>query len=272
MCGDSAALCDGSCEVEAANTRSPSNARLIDQRQLVKLTTFRIVLFAPAIALIGIPDSRAQAPSSYELRTLPAGATLHRVNATPAEYKGRKAIKVEMPDAAIKAQLGIDVDMPTFVHIPADFRNGTIECDVLSRLNGKGPPDARAFIGISYRITDPEAHFETIYLRPLNGRKKNPPSPRDKRAVQYFAYPDWKFDRLRKEYPDGHYEGGADIADDEWITLRLDIDGTRVRVSVNGKDELALADAKGTPVAGGIGLWVGMGTEGYFSDLRITPR
>jgi hypothetical protein len=164
----------------------------------VNLTTFRIVLLAPAIALIAISDSRAQAPSSYELRALPAGATLHRVEATPAEYKGRKAIKVEMPDAAIRAQLGIDVDMPTFVRIPVDFPNGTIEVDILSRLNGKGPSDARAFIGISYRITDPEAHFETIYLRPLNGRKKNPPSPRDKRAVQYFAYPDWKFDRLRK--------------------------------------------------------------------------
>jgi len=45
-----------------------------------------------------------------------------------------------------------------------------------------------------------------------------------------------------------------------------------VLVSINGKDELALADAKCTPVAGGVGLWVGMGTEGYFSDLRVTPR
>jgi hypothetical protein len=238
----------------------------------MNFTTFTIVLVAPAIALIAIPASRAQALSSYDLHALPAGSTLHRVEATPAEYKGRKAIKVEMPDAAIKAQLGIDVDMPTFVRIPVDFQNGTIKVDILSRLNGKGPPDARAFIGLSYRITDPETHFETIYLRPLNGRKKNPLSPRDKRAVQYFAYPDWKFNRLRKEYPDGHYESGADIADDEWITLRLDIDGTRVRVSVNGKDELALADAKGTPVAGGMGLWVGMGTEGYFSNLRVTPR
>jgi len=233
---------------------------------------FTIALLAPALALIANPVSRAQAQTTYDLTAMPQGATLHRVEAAPAEYKGRKAIKIEMPDAAIKAQLGIDVDMPTFVRIPADFTNGSIEVDLLSRLNGKGPPDARAFIGLSYRITDPEAHFETIYLRPLNGRKKNPPSPRDKRAVQYFAYPDWKFDRLRKEYPDGHYESGADIAEDEWITLRLDIDEARVRVAVNGKDELALTDAKGTPASGGIGLWVGMGTEGYFANLRVTPR
>jgi len=235
---------------------------------------FRIVTIAlvAAATLIASPSGRTYAQTAYDLAALPAGATLHRVVAEPAEYKGRKAIKVEMPDAAIKAQLGIDVDMPTFVRIPADLRNGTIEVDLLSRLNGKGPPAARAFIGVSYRITDPEAHFETIYLRPLNGRKKNPPSPRDKRAVQYFAYPDWKFDRLRRDFPNGHYESGADIAEDEWITLRLDIDETRVRVTVNGKDELTLADAKGAAAAGSMGLWVGMGTEGYFANLRVTPR
>jgi hypothetical protein len=176
-----------------------------------------------------------------------------------------------MTDAAIKAQLGIDVDMPTLVRIPTDFKNGTIEVDLLSRLNGKGPPEARAFIGVSYRIAEAEAHFETIYLRPLNGRKKNPPAPREKHAVQYFAYPSWKFDRLRREYPDGHYESGADIAEDEWIALRLDIEDARVRVAVNGKDELALTDAKAVPAAGGVGLWVGIGTEGYFSNLRVTP-
>ena len=65
---------------------------------------------------------------------------------------------------------------------------------------------------------------------------------------------------------------GADIADDEWIRLKLDIDETRVRVSVNGKEEFAPTDLKAVPEAGGIGLWVGRGTEGYFSDLRIIPR
>ena len=62
---------------------------------------------------------------------------------------------------------------------------------------------------LAYRVVDTEARFESVYLLPLNGRKTNPPSPRDKRAIQYFAYPDWKFDRLRKEYPDGRYESRA---------------------------------------------------------------
>ena len=76
----------------------------------------------------------------------------------------------------------------------------------------------------------------------------------------------------RREYPDGRYEAGADIADDEWIRLKLDIDETRVGVSLNGKEEFAPTDLKAIPEADGIGLWVGRGTEGYFSSLRITPR
>jgi hypothetical protein len=230
---------------------------------------FAVLLGASVLAL---SSSWAQAPKAYDLHELPPGATLHKVTAAPAEYKGRKALKVEITDAAAKAQLGIDFDMPTFVLVPADFKNGTIEVDVLGRLNGKGPPDARAFIGLAYRVVDGEGRFESAYLRPLNGRKRNPPAPRDKRAVQYFAYPDWKFDRLRREYPDGHYESGADIADDEWITYKLDIDEARVRVSVNGKEELVLTDSKAAPAAGDIGLWVGIGTEGYFTNLRVTPR
>jgi hypothetical protein len=40
---------------------------------------------------------------------------------------------------------------------------------------------------------------------------------------------------LRNEYPDGRYESWADIADDEWIPLKLDIDDARVRVSINSR-------------------------------------
>jgi hypothetical protein len=228
---------------------------------------------AVATALtVAAVSSRAQAPGVYGLDEVPEGATLHKVTADPAEYKGRKALKVEFTEAANKEQPGVGGDMPTFVLIPTNFKNGTMELDLLGRLNGKGLPDARAFVGLAYRILDAGARFESAYLRPLNGRKTTPPPPRDKRAIQYFAYPDWKFDRLRKEYPDGRYESGADIADDEWITLKLDIDGERLRVSINGKEEFALTDTKAAPETGSVGLWVGRGTEGYFTNLRITPR
>ena len=101
---------------------------------------------------------------------------------------------------------------------------------------------------------------------------KRQSAPRDRRAIQYFAYPDWRFGRLREEYPDGRYEAGADIAGDEWIALRLDIDEDRVSVVVDGIEGLAVREPKATPASGAIGLWVDIGTEGYFANLRITPR
>jgi hypothetical protein len=236
---------------------------------------FLQVALAVASALtIATPSIRAQAPVVYDLDQLPRGATLHDVTVNTAEYKGRKALKIEFTAEANEAPAGVDlrIDMPTFLVIPAHFKNGTIEADILGRLNGNGLPDARAFVGLAYRVLDGSARFETVYLRPLNGRNTNPPAPRDRRAIQYFAYPNWKFDRLRKEHPDGHYEAGADIADDEWIRLTLNIDETRVRVSVNDKEELTLSDAKAVPQFGDIGLWVGRGTERYFSNLHIMPR
>ena len=214
------------------------------------------------------------AATMHSLTKMPEGSKLRAVTAVPAEVAGRRALRVELTDAVtLEGKPGVDyVDMPTFVIIPASFTNGTFEVDILSRLNGKGPADARAFAGIAYRVTADGERFEAVYLRPLNGQKANPPSPRDQRAIQYFCYPEWKFDRLREEYPDGDYEAGADIGPDEWITLTLDIDDTRLTATVNGTETLALSETKATPVAGAVGLFVDIGSESFFSNLKITPR
>jgi hypothetical protein len=209
-------------------------------------------------------------PATYDLADLPTGSVLRSVTAAPEEVAGRRALRVELTDdVTFRGRPGVDyVDMPTFVIIPAEFDNGTIQVDILSRLNGKGPADARAFAGIAYRVTEGGDRFEAVYLRPLNGRKTNPPHPRDQRAVQYFAYPDWKFDRLREEYPDGRYEAGADIGPDEWNTLRVDVHGTTATVTVNNVEILTVKETKAPPVIGDIGLFVDIGTEAYFSNLR----
>jgi hypothetical protein len=210
---------------------------------------------------------------TYDLSTLPPGATPHRVTAVQTDYKGRKALKVELTEAARNGQPGVDFgDTDTFVMIPMSFRNGTIEVDLLGRLRPDAPPQMRVFAGIAYRIASDGTRFEAAYVRPLNGLKLNPPPPRDKRAVQYFTYPDWPFDRLRQTYPDGRYEVGANIAGDEWIALRLDVDEDKVRIAVNGEERLVVTEPKARPVAGGVGLWVDIGTEAYFANLRITPR
>ena len=210
---------------------------------------------------------------TYDLSTLPPGTTAHRVTAVPTEYKGRKVLKVELDEASRNGQPGVDFgDTDTFVMIPVSFRNGTIEVDLLGRLRPDAPPEMRAFAGLAYRIAPDGKKFESAYVRPLNGLKLKPPPPRDKRAVQYFAYPDWPFDRLRQSYPDGRYEVGANIAGDEWIALRLDVEEDKVRITVNSEERLVVTEPKGKPVAGGVGLWVDIGTEAYFANLRITPR
>jgi hypothetical protein len=89
---------------------------------------------------------------------------------------------------------------------------------------------------------------------------------------RYFAYPDWKFDRLREEYLDGRYEAAADIGPDEWIKLKIDIDDTRVSVSVNQIERLSMTETKATPISGDIGLFVDIGSESFFSNLKITSR
>jgi hypothetical protein len=213
------------------------------------------------------------AAAMHGLTELPAGSKLRSVTAVPAEVAGCRALRVELTDAVtLEGKPGVDyVDMPTFVIIPASFANGTIEVDILSRLNGKGPEDARAFAGIAYRVTADADRFEAVYLRPLNGQKANPPGPRDQHATQYFAYPDWKFDRLREQCP-GYYEAGADIGPDEWITLKLDIDDTQLTASVNGTETLTLGETKAAPFAGAVGLFVDIGSESFFSNLKITPR
>jgi hypothetical protein len=92
-------------------------------------------------------------------------------------------------------------------------------------------------------------------------------------TVQYYAYPDYKFDRLRKE-SNGEFETYANIGLNEWITIRVDIQGKVARLYLNNQESAAFIvnEMKGTTTKGGIGLWVDIGTEGYFKDLRVTHK
>ena len=88
------------------------------------------------------------------------------------------ALRVELTDAVtLEGKPGVDyVDMPTFVIIPASLTNGTIEVNILSRLNGKGPADARAFAGIAYRVT-PGRPLQGGLSAPLERTEDEPAQP-----------------------------------------------------------------------------------------------
>ena len=164
-------------------------------------------------------------------------------------------------------------DEPTFAKLTGPkFKNGTIEVKLLSKLLPDAPEFARGFIGVAFRINDSNTRFEGIYIRPTNGRSDN--QLRRNRAIQYFSFPDYKFDRLRRESP-GEYESYADMTLNEWINLKIVVKDSKARLYINNSKQpsLIVNDLKhGSDVKGAIGLWVDIGTEGCFSDLKITPE
>jgi hypothetical protein len=181
--------------------------------------------------------------------------------------KGEDVVKV-IKDSNVK-----EFDEPTFVKIRGiKFTNGTIEAMVLSRLLKNAPESARGFIGIAFRVNDSSSRFESIYLRPANARAEN--QGRRNHSIQYFAYPDYKFERLRKESPE-QYESYTDMELNEWIRMRIEVRGNHAQLFINNykQPSLIVNDLKHGPnESGAIGLWVDIGTEGFFTDLKISKE
>lgn len=175
----------------------------------------------------------------------------------------KRVVKV-VKDSTVKA-----FDEPTFVRIKdIDFKDGSIEVNLLSRLNPNAPEFARGFIGVAFHINSDNSEFECIYIRPTNGRADD--QVRRNHSIQYFAYPDYKFDRLRKESPE-KYESYADMGLNEWIKLRIVVSGVEAKLYLREDKHpcLVVKDLKLGSSSGGVGLFVDVGTEGYFADLKI---
>jgi hypothetical protein len=56
--------------------------------------------------------------------------------------------------------------------------------------------------------------------------------------------------------------------------VRIVATGDKARLYVNGAEQpcLIVNDLKLGPAKGGVALWVGPGTDGYFKGLRVTAR
>jgi hypothetical protein len=181
---------------------------------------------------------------------------------TQAIYQGRLAVRlIAAPDEANGSSYAIVKD--------ALLRDGTIEVDVAGKPSADAGPEARGFIGIAFRLQDNK--YEYIYLRPTNGRADD--QVRRNHSTQYGSYPDFDFARLRQESP-GKYESYVDLQPGKWIKYRIEIEGRKARLYVNGAEQpsLIVNDLKMEPREGGVALWVGPGTEGYFAGLKITPK
>lgn len=162
-------------------------------------------------------------------------------------------------------------DANTFVRLNGtNFHNGIIEVDVCGKLLPDAPAHARGFIGIVFRANESSSEFESFYVRPTNGRDCTDPV-RKLHACQYFSFPGYTFSYFR-EFGIGGYEAAIDdIALGEWCHIRAEIRDEIGVFSVNGREVLRVTDLKHGPNArGAIGLYVDIGTDGFFRNLSVT--
>lgn len=226
-----------------------------------------LLLAFSALVMTGVGQTLTWKKQTFDLKN---------VTASVVKLNGEEVLKVERDLQAFKFDvnnMSATVDEPTYVKLrDVDFQNGTIEVKVLSRIQSPSPfQAARGFIGVAYRIAAGDSAYESIYLRPKNGRADN--QFQRNHSVQYYSYPRYKFDRLRKE-AEGIYETYADIGLDEWITLRIEVSKRKAELHINGQKHpsFVVSPMKGSTERGAVALWVDIGTIGYFKDLKITQK
>lgn len=190
----------------------------------------------------------------------------NRVSSRITNFKGRDCLAVEMlPDMA---EMGADA--PNFAYLPElDLQDGVIELDLAGSIAAGAPAHARGFVGVGFRI-DIQFKYEGIYLRPTNGRADD--QLRRNHACQYFAYPDFPWDKLRSEEP-SKYEAYVDLEPETWTHMRVELRGSKARLYVHNNPQpvLVVNDMKfGADRRGSVGLWIEIGTLAHYSNLSIT--
>jgi hypothetical protein len=219
----------------------------------------------------------AQSPQWKSLSLGKHQFELHNVIGEIIRFQGKEVLKIERDLKAIpfdSNNVEKTVDEPHFAKLVGldDFENGSIEVKMYSQLMNPAPYSGIAgFIGIVFHSHPDDSAFEIIYVRPKVGRIKN--QLFRNHAVQYIAYPHAKFDTLRKIAP-FKYEGSAPVALNEWITMRIEINGESAEMFINNMKYSSFVVDKllGRTKKGGLGLYVDIGTIGYFKDLKVTKK
>ncbi len=225
---------------------------------MINLSRRRILEGAPLLvarALTGRGQSRPV------LLTNPGELELRGVRAARVQYKDRAALRLtetsvsEQPALAILKQVTLC--------------DGTIEAEISGAEAAGAVESARGFVGIAFRVEPEARRFEYIYLRPTNGRA--PDQIRRNHSVQYASHPDYPWQRLRREEPE-KYETYVDLEPGVFARVRIVVAGRRADLYVNGASQptLIVNDLKLDPEAGNVALWIGPGTEAYFSQMTVS--
>jgi len=180
------------------------------------------------------------------------------------EYDGKESLKILETEVDTEAH---------FVKINnMNFSDGIIELEIIGKLAKGANKQARGFVGIAFRINDDNSKFECIYLRPTNARAED--QVRRNHSVQYISYPDFPWYKMRQDFPK-KYETYVDLVPGVWTKVRIEINDEKARLYIHGNDQptLIINDLKhGADMQGSIGLWIGPGTEAYFSNLELTIK
>ncbi len=188
---------------------------------------------------------------------------LRNVDAEVTAYRGSRSLKLTEKTASQADSIAVLKG--------SAFRNGAIEAEVAGAPAKGAMQGARGFIGIAFRVQPGASRYECIYLRPTNGRADD--QLRRNHSTQYISFPDWPWERLRKESP-GVYESYVDLQPGEWTKVRIVVKGTDASLFVGSATQpcLLVHDLKLGESPGAVALWIGPGTEGYFRDLKIDPQ
>jgi len=195
------------------------------------------------------------------------GAEPVKVKADISNYKGRRALHMLNNDSTLGSS-GPSGGESLAIVKDSDFKDGTIEVDLVGMPRQGANSQSRGFIGVAFRIQGDVEKFENVYLRFTNGRSDE--QIRRNHSAQYVSFPEFSWSRLRQESP-GVYESYVDIEENAWTKIKIVVAGTKAKLYVHGADQpcLIVNDLKLGESHGRIALWTGSDTEAYFSNLRI---
>jgi hypothetical protein len=224
------------------------------------------------------PNSKAQA-STFPLNSLEGlevqsiredGVDPVKTKADVATYRGRRAVRVVNDDGLTATGTPAGAQAIAIVKA-SDFKDGTIEADVVGLPREGAPPTTRGFVGIAFHVQDDGSRYESIYLRMLNARADD--QLQRNHSTQYVEQPDFPWKRLREENP-GVYESYVDLDPGAWTHIKIVVAGTKARLYVNGAAQpcLIVNDLKLGDTHGQVALWTGSNSEAYFSNLTVAPQ
>jgi hypothetical protein len=147
-----------------------------------------------------------------------------------------------------------------------DFANGVIELD----MKGKDVVQ-ESFLGVAFHIQT-EHVLNAVYFRPFNFQSKDP--VKKSHSVQYVSHPEFPWEMLRTKFPN-KYEQAVNPAPgpDDWFHVKIVLEYPTVMVYVNRSEKPCLTVTQLDQLTTGkIGIWVGNGSEGDFTNLSLLSK